>query len=255
MRQVLVKSPSTAAFLGRLFRVQDTPPLSPLTRSATPEERRWSVAPWQSLDDGEGVVKGDDARRGVNNGEARDIAEALACRRCSPSGRDVMGAGEGQDASTEQFDAGAPVHLPSQGLQPINVAFHGPITPRLADGPFHGAEIVTERADKPLQRVDVRGERPPHPATQRGDRAVAQDRTKLNTRRRIRVKPGHCCFNTSTAAACRSLSSGRGCPSSAAAIWGERCRTRTMGVSVATGVSRLTETGSRHTANSLASPE
>jgi hypothetical protein len=66
----------------------------------------------------------------------------------SLSDEGVVGSSERQDSSTEQFHAGAPVHLPAERLQSIDVAFDRPITPAFGDGSFDGAEILAELPDK-----------------------------------------------------------------------------------------------------------
>src|SRR5439155_1151962 len=85
---------------------------------------------------------------------------------------------ERHDASTEQFHAGAAVHLPPQRLEPIDVAFDRPIAPRFRDGPFYRGEIPTQRADELLQRPDLRVMRLHHPAVERRDVAVSQTKSQ-----------------------------------------------------------------------------
>jgi hypothetical protein len=114
----------------------------------------------------------------MNTGWTASPTALLAIGVWSPIGRDMVSVSEGHDSSAEQFDAGAPVHLPSKRLQSIDVALNRPVAPPLADGPFHGAEIVAEFPHESLQGVNVGGVRPHHPSMQRRHLAVSQDRTE-----------------------------------------------------------------------------
>ena len=60
-------------------------------------------------------------------------------------------------------------------IQPIDVAFDGPVAPGLRDRPFHRGEIPPQPADELLQRPDLRVVRLRHPAVERRHLAVSQD--------------------------------------------------------------------------------
>jgi hypothetical protein len=57
----------------------------------------------------------------------------------------------GQQASAQEFDAGASVHLSPQHFEAIDVAFDGAVAPRLAHGTLDRIEIAPECPHEALQ--------------------------------------------------------------------------------------------------------
>ena len=78
-----------------------------------------------------------------------------------PGGGDVR---QRQEPRAQEGHARATVHLASNGLQPIDMAFHRTIAPRLGDRAFDGVEVVSQLADEALQRTDAGRVRPRQPS-------------------------------------------------------------------------------------------
>ena len=96
---------------------------------------------------------------------------APAASRCA-SRTNVL---ERYDSRAEQFHTGAAVHLPAQRLEPIDVAFDGPVAPGSVTAPSTAARSCRSLRYELLQRPDLRVVRLRHPAVERRHLAVSQD--------------------------------------------------------------------------------
>ena len=87
----------------------------------------------------------------------------------------------GEQAGAQEFHARAAIHLAFEQFQPVNLALHWPVTPRLLDRCLDSAKVLLERPDKTLSGVNACVFSALHPSLPRGAFAVAQKGSKAQS--------------------------------------------------------------------------